>query len=103
MDLKDIIYKEAFSDSTSHSSKNYYEPRLNACIVCGKCEICDLYVYTNNHKCEEEYPITDKFLTRKYYPNKINNIDLYVQNNIMWTVITDFSKYFKYCICTVCY
>ena len=99
MDLKDIICKE---NSTSHSFANY-KPRPNACIICGKCEICNLYVYTKNHKCEEYYPMTDKFLTRKYNPNKTNDINLYIQNKIMWTVIVDFNEYFEYCICNMCY
>jgi len=102
MNLQDIVCEETLSNSTSHSSINY-KPRLNACIICGKCEICNLYVYTKSHKCEEGYPMTEQSLTRKYYPNKINNIDLYVQDKIMWTVIVDFSERFEYSICSMCY
>ena len=95
MNLNDIIYKESLIENTSSS----YEPQLNAYIVCEKCEICNHYIYSKEHKCIEKCFNTNKFMIRKYYPNKVNAIDRYIQEEIIWLVIVDFSKYFEYCIC----
>ncbi len=99
MNLENIISEETLNKNTSNS----YEPRLNACIVCEKCEICCHYVYSKGHKCLNDYSSIDNFKTWKYYPNKVNSIDRYIQKEIMWMVIADFSKYFEYCICNKCY
>src|SRR3954451_17904533 len=88
MNLEDIVCEESLNKNTS----NNYEPRLNSCIVCGICEVCRRYVYSKGHKCEDDYPGTKSFLTRKYYPNKVNSIDRYIQEEIMWLVIVDFSN-----------
>src|SRR5688572_15673656 len=72
------------------NTENNYEPRLNSCIICGKCEICCHYVFSKGHKCINDYPCTNNFIMRKYYPNKMNNIDRYVQEEIMWLIIVDF-------------
>lgn len=99
MNLENIICEETLDKNTS----NNYEPRLNTCIVCGKCEICCRYVYSKGYKCLNNYPSTNNFKEQKYYPNKATSIDHYVQEEIMWMVVADFSKYFEYCICNKCY
>jgi hypothetical protein len=99
MNLENIVCEESPKENTS----NNYEPRLNSCIVCGKCEVCCRYVYSKGHKCVDDYPSTKNFMTRTYYPNKVNSIDRYVQEEIMWLIMVDFSKYFEYCICDKCY
>ena len=99
MNLENIVCEESPKENISYN----YEPRLNSCVICGKCEICCRYVYSKGHKCVDDYPSTKNFMTRTYYPNKVNSIDRYVQEEIIWLIMVDFSKYFEYCICDKCY
>ena len=101
MDLQNIMDNNA-SDALPPTLK--HKPRKNACIVCGICETCGLYVTKlNSHRCQNKRPEKD-FIYKKFNTaEEKDSFAKFVEINFFWDYEVDFDEDFYYCLCKNCY